>query len=480
MNGTGKQLWAYDGVGKVWVPLAVDADGYVKVDMSAVNLDDIGNVNVPAPADDGLIYWDAAAGEWKTDTIDHYGLDNLGTKLLGHLDDVIVPAPADKDLLAWEVASAAWVKKVLSDYDLSELGTKILNNLDDVSVAAPADGQLIRWDNANSLWQKLAALTISDAGAIQALVTPLAFYTTATLLSSIGIWSHDGANFINVANAIAGGFHLLKGVLGGPLDASGELINDLADPAAAQDADTQAARDAAIATINLNDLADVNVPSPGDRFFLRYDDATSKWIAVKGYEFGMDMRLWQWELAFYDWTTTVTGSGAITYQEYGRFELTSGGVAGGTARGTGYRFGYFRYELHDFEWTASVMLSNLTTNGKIWLFIGHDEAADPTYRAIGWRVDNDALKGIVHDGTNLHVIDLGVTMARWSGYILFLKFIHGSKIEWYVNGVKKGESTDIPTVAEETICYIVMAAANGVDNDDESARLYYHGWIMEA
>jgi hypothetical protein len=65
MDGAGKKLWGYYPTTKTWVPLQVDADGKVKVDLSAVNLDDLGDVSVPTPGDQYLLYWDAATSLWK-------------------------------------------------------------------------------------------------------------------------------------------------------------------------------------------------------------------------------------------------------------------------------------------------------------------------------------------------------------------------------------------------------------------------------
>jgi len=62
-------LWGRDDTNKVWIPLQVDASGYVKVDMSNINLDDLGDVDVPAPADDDLLYYDDATGLWKSRTL---------------------------------------------------------------------------------------------------------------------------------------------------------------------------------------------------------------------------------------------------------------------------------------------------------------------------------------------------------------------------------------------------------------------------
>lgn len=62
--GDGKFLWGYHPATETWIPLQVDVDGKVIVDMSAISLGDLANVRVPAPADNNFLYWDATAGEW--------------------------------------------------------------------------------------------------------------------------------------------------------------------------------------------------------------------------------------------------------------------------------------------------------------------------------------------------------------------------------------------------------------------------------
>lgn len=60
------RLWGWDDTNKVWIPLQVDENGYVKVDMSNINLNDLADVSVAAPADDDLFYYDDATSLWKS------------------------------------------------------------------------------------------------------------------------------------------------------------------------------------------------------------------------------------------------------------------------------------------------------------------------------------------------------------------------------------------------------------------------------
>ncbi|MFQ5925277.1 MAG: hypothetical protein ACE5IE_04715 [Dehalococcoidia bacterium] len=214
------------------------------------------------------------------------------------------------------------------------------------------------------------------------------------------------------------------------------------------------------------------------RFFLRVNEAGDSLEYVKGYEFGQFIRPWQWELAFFHWTTTVTGSGNIPAQGYGTFALVTGITAGSTARGRGYRFGWlFGSSINDFDWAATFFRNTMSVNGQAWLKIDTDTAADPTDEAFGWRLDNTALKGIVHDGISLTVVDLNVAMVGFSVKDLFLKFTAGVKIEWYVDGVKKGESLNIPPGGRSQDVYPVFAVANNGDASDNVVDIWRHGWI---
>lgn len=68
----GAFLWGWDATNKVWREIVVNADGEVKMVAVIGNLDDIGDVDLTGIADDDIIYWDAAAGEWKP--IAHLGV----------------------------------------------------------------------------------------------------------------------------------------------------------------------------------------------------------------------------------------------------------------------------------------------------------------------------------------------------------------------------------------------------------------------
>ena len=69
---TGDMLYAWDDTNKVWVKIKTDSQGRLYTVAVIDELDDIGDVNVPTPTDDDLLYWDEAAGMWQD--IAHLGV----------------------------------------------------------------------------------------------------------------------------------------------------------------------------------------------------------------------------------------------------------------------------------------------------------------------------------------------------------------------------------------------------------------------
>lgn len=57
-------LWGWHVATSNWVKLAVTGAGALAIDMAGISLDDIGNVNAPAPADGDALVYDDATGLW--------------------------------------------------------------------------------------------------------------------------------------------------------------------------------------------------------------------------------------------------------------------------------------------------------------------------------------------------------------------------------------------------------------------------------
>ncbi len=316
-NGAGKKLWGWYPAGNVWVPIQVDANGKPVVDMSAIKLDDLGDVAVPTPGDQYLLYWDAVTSLWKCRA----------------LVDSDIPTPTLKSLLT-------------------------------------AQGDIIT----------------RDASAPK---------------------------------------RLAKGT---------------------------------------------------QNFFLRMGASEPEW--VRGYEWGPALTPWQFENYFGNWTTTLTGSGSVVAKDYGLLELATGTTAGSTARGRGMRFGWQSWT-YPIEW---YFVSNLRAVGTVtgyvwWKWGGQDTAADPTNQCVGWRLDGYDLKGIVHDGTTLTVVNLNFLWNTYEAHGLFLKFVPGDQVYWYVDGVLKGSSSAIPSTTRMSTAYIVFALTNSAVAQNTQMQLNRQGWI---
>jgi len=65
MQGQERLLYGWDATTSEWIKLQVDASGFVKVDLSAVDLGDLGDVNLAGIAANDIIYWNTVAGEWQ-------------------------------------------------------------------------------------------------------------------------------------------------------------------------------------------------------------------------------------------------------------------------------------------------------------------------------------------------------------------------------------------------------------------------------
>jgi len=91
----GAKAWAYYPAGDVWLPLRCNAAGQLEVDLTLVDLGDLGDVNLAGLADGDLIVWNAAAGEWQAIT----PANMAGDIDINDLNDVTAPTPQEWDFL---------------------------------------------------------------------------------------------------------------------------------------------------------------------------------------------------------------------------------------------------------------------------------------------------------------------------------------------------------------------------------------------
>lgn len=127
-----------------------------------------------------------------------------------------------------------------------------------------------------------------------------------------------------------------------------------------------------------------------------------------------------------------------------------------------------------------------TANGKSWgfwgtPFTGHPTNTDPSTAGIGFRVDNSALKGIVHNGTSLTVVDLGVTLSYLGMRELAIVLDGSGNIYWYVDGVLSGQSDQAPIVDSISVnsCFGIWTT-NGADSATQNLRMHdIRIWVEE-
>jgi hypothetical protein len=179
------------------------------------------------------------------------------------------------------------------------------------------------------------------------------------------------------------------------------------------------------------------------------------------------------------WTSAVTGTGTASAEGVGHYlntNLTAGStvvqsITTALSRGVGQSS--FRYSFDcEFQFLVS-SISSGTANGKVWLMqtATSAAAADPTAQAIGFRVDNLALKGLHCDsGGTLTITDLGVSLS--AGVATHLRVNRtATGIFWYVDGVQQGFSnTSLPS--GDATGRMVFSVTNGIDAARQWMGLY--------
>ena len=163
MTGTDYWMWLNIFIGTVFYSVEAPDDPLGGV---VATLDDVGDVDVPGPTDQYILYWNDGNSAWECQTISNYDLADLGVKELDDLDDLDVGSPTDQYLLFWDNGDSAWEAQALSNYDLADLGTKELDDLDDLDVGSPSDGYIVFWDNGDSAWecQSISNWDLTDLG----------------------------------------------------------------------------------------------------------------------------------------------------------------------------------------------------------------------------------------------------------------------------------------------------------------------------
>jgi Pectate lyase superfamily protein len=178
-------------------------------------------------------------------------------------------------------------------------------------------------------------------------------------------------------------------------------------------------------------------------------------------------------------TTAVVGTGAVTGQGIGTV-LSTGGTASSTAlahtEGMGLSISQGQINL---DWTKSFIadfyISNInsgTANGNTWVLLSKVSAAsNPTDNAAGFRIDGNALKGIVcNSGGTPTVVDLATNISSTLLTLLRLESSNGQNWSFYVNGVLKGSTFLV--LSGQVPAYLSLAVANNADAALQRVGIY--------
>ncbi len=178
-------------------------------------------------------------------------------------------------------------------------------------------------------------------------------------------------------------------------------------------------------------------------------------------------------LDFFHWTDTLTGSGSQTSKGYGTLTLDTGATAGSTAMSTGYYFGWQDWSYVRLTWQFFIYQDSSSANARRYFKMDTNATGDPTGSSIGFRVDGDAIKGIVHNGSTLTVVDLASSYAVVATYKMTFD---GTTVRWFCDGVEKGNSTAVPSGLRAATHYLVASVENKADASQNLIRLANHFW----
>ncbi len=124
----------------------VDAHGWLGGTLH--DLDHHGDVIITTPADNEVLAYDNASGDWINQTAAEAGLAVAGhTHALDDLGDVVVTTPADNEVLAYDNGTSTWINQTAAEADLATAGhthNLALDDLSDVAITSAADGHILR------------------------------------------------------------------------------------------------------------------------------------------------------------------------------------------------------------------------------------------------------------------------------------------------------------------------------------------------
>jgi hypothetical protein len=169
-------------------------------------------------------------------------------------------------------------------------------------------------------------------------------------------------------------------------------------------------------------------------------------------------------------TTSVAGTGAVVGQGIGTY-LDTGATASSTALASTTSMALsIAQGQANLDWTKSFVvdfyvstISLSTANGKTWILLSKVAAnGNPTDNAAGFRIDGNALKGIVCNSLGTPtVVDLATTITDFVVHLLRVVGYGGSNWEWYYDGVLVGSAFNV--VNGQQPVNLALSVANNAD-----------------
>ena len=223
-----------------WVPQSVGA--VAPIYPLIHYLDDLLDVNVTAPTDNYVIYWNNTSGYWEARAEDIFVCGDLVSCNISELGNVNATAPNDNDILFWNDTAQEWQTKVESggSFDCKDLNACSITNLSDVNVTSPAEYDFLIYDSYSGIW-------------LNQLLTSVALQIGANL----------GLHQLGNVNAT-----LLQGYI---------LYWDIADSEFKMKLENAAFTCSDLNACNISELANVNATSPSDGDFISYSAGLGYW-----------------------------------------------------------------------------------------------------------------------------------------------------------------------------------------------------------
>jgi hypothetical protein len=436
--GAGKKLWGYYPTTKTWIPLQVDANGKVVVDLSAVKLDNLGDVSVPTPTDGYVLYWDAATSLWKckaapagtwaslTGKPDSPSLEELATE---HEADGTHGAitPTSCGLMTTHVAAAdphTGYRLESADHSHQSTGAqagKLDHGLALDGLSDDDHPQYIKHSLATAISDFLVA---SGAGVfikktLAEVKTLLDWAADIATHAALTTGVHGvGANYIPAAPAAS---HLVRAFTKG-------WTSGYFNKGAGVDADP----------------TEVYLP-----------------------EFISDWFHEQWtnnpEVAGTVWTVAFVGSGDIPWWAPGRLQLSTLATINSFVRVYSQSAGLLMYAAGLIGFWSTQWADTDRTTSTVLLGIWINTAGVPpslTAHHVGFKVLNGAIYATNADGTTEKATDTGITYdAQWNTRRLWF-VVRSGAIDYYVDDVLKVTHTaNLPTF---TAGYLYNSITNAV------------------